>query len=228
MQVQLEFQRADFLLPKKVVCSFCWKFCSSCKMLKFSIKNLIENTVSNGVSNSASTAFNLSNILDLNAVKEPPSRLPNPKSDAHSDAFIADSQTLLTNFNEYQKFLLSKFQSSYQSGLLQFQSNHCYQQSINRMWLYRLSQRSQQLTWPANFGPVVNTAAVLDDGSCLEVDRKKRCSSEVEKSEPVSKKSKPVEPVLTETPESKPMLAELSEQKNCKPKTFPCTECGKN
>lgn len=220
-------------------------------MLKFSIKNLIENNVSNNVSNSGSTSFNLNNLLNLNEVKE--SKIDSPITN-HHDSLSAHSQNLLMNFNEYQKFILSKFQSSYatqsyQNSLFQIQSNQCYHQNINRLWLYRLSQRylASNVEFPSFFynseesltnnisssSPVLNLSASFEENSKLQMSSdkeiRKRCNSDGDKSESIRKKLKPLESenLLCAEKDSKRMSDEMADQKNSKPKTFPCTECGK-
>ena len=227
-------------------------------MLKFSIKNLIENNVSNNVSNSGSTAFNLNNILNLNEVKDTKADLPNLKSNFQSESFIADSQNLLMNFNEYQKFVLSKFQSTYathnyHNSFLNIQNNNCIQQNINRLWLYRLSQRYFASNFEnSQFLPnlVYGNANTMDQGSAnssmtlnlsssnenscsqkLADDKikRKRNNSDTETNDTLLKKLRPSETELVLPKEKSPkqILDELNNQKNQRPKTFPCSECGK-
>lgn len=223
-------------------------------MLKFSIKNLIENNVSNSVSNSASTAFNLTNILNLNEVKESKADLPSSKSNFQNEPVIADGQNLLMNYNEYHKFFLSKFQSnfasqSYHNSLFNMQNNNnCFQQNINRLWLYRLSQRylasnsekSQLLPnlvhsideFSANgSSPSLNLSSSFEKNARQRLTddtiKRKRNNSDTERNDSMQNKSLEADFILPKKKYPKLILDESNDKKSSRPKTFPCSECGK-
>ncbi|CAF0735183.1 unnamed protein product [Brachionus calyciflorus] len=148
-------------------------------MLKFSIKSIIENNLSDNVSNSQATGFNLKNIINLNNNEEnvlksttltenkfyQDTKLELSNSNLNQNFYQKNFDHRLCdltefhdhipnvskiNSDEYQKFLLNKFQLSlishhFPNNLFQFHNYlnaSSYTQCLNKYWLQRLDQKS--------------------------------------------------------------------------------------